>query len=340
MKYETLSVQLKEIPQIIELNKEILQTIDGQKKNLLKKSTHKNLIIEIYTFWENYTKSTIYTCYKNYKKIIVDREFLVRYLEGVHEKSYTRQLFFENITDNKINITKENLCYSNNLNYNQLLDLFKRIGFDKNDFNKHIEGNPKIIGVLEELKREIIPVFQNTEREKQIKDYIQSYLDMIVEERNKVAHQYEIDDLYSPNQFELLLTFISVLSEVVFEYCSSQLIKKSLEKNVSITQFFQSLMVIKGNSRESSAIVGVESISDSIYSKDDTLFCYDRSKDIYRVLNIEKVIVNNEEVEAILPNSKCSIEVRTLSKINKDNPDFKICSLNTHADEFEYALLI
>lgn len=69
MEYNLYEKQLKDIQEIIDLNKKIQQQLNGKELRLFKNTLHKNLVIEIYTFWENFAKNVIYNCYFNYDEL-------------------------------------------------------------------------------------------------------------------------------------------------------------------------------------------------------------------------------------------------------------------------------
>lgn len=341
MRYESLTKELDEISKVIHLNNSILEGIMGEDKLIFKKSVHKNLIIEIYTFWENYVKKIMYNCYENYKKIIVDREFIVNYIQQVQEKSYTRQLFLASLDENKLNITIENLCYSNNLNYKELNSLFKRLLFKVDDFNKHIDKHPALDRVINELKLSgIDPVFKIVKSRYETSEYVEAYLNLLVENRNIVAHQYELTDIYNLAQFEKIRDFVKELADILYEYCGSQLIKKAKQKSECIYKRFLPIKVIKGNSAGKTAIIGIRNISLRKIGKDSKLYCYDKNKDIYRTLSIINLKKENKECNEILPLESYSMEVYTNTSLNNKYKNFIIYDLDKRCDDYTYSIIV
>lgn len=342
MKYSSFTLELKEIKEKIILNEKILKTLNGKDKQLFKKSLHKNLTIEIYTFWENFAKNLIYECYLNYKKILVDTRFIKKFLQQVNEKSYSRNLFLKNIEENRFNITKENLCHSNNLNYNELESLFKRVMFDSNEFYKHVEEFPGLQESIDCLKEnDIIPTFDEIDISTDVTEYMKAYLNLIVENRNSVAHQYQITEIYNIDQFKFILEFIEILTLVVFEFCSSQLLKLGLLKKEKVSNILYPIKVIRSKSKDKNALLWVRNSCNKLIKKDEYIYVLDKSKNIYRLAKILTIMnKDTEDCTEMLPLHEYSIEIDTVASINTRHKFFIACSLKPNSNIYEYSILV
>ncbi|MVX62222.1 hypothetical protein GKZ28_00720 [Clostridium chromiireducens] len=341
MKYDSFTKEIDEISQIISLNQRIISTLNGSDLSLFKKSLHKNLTIAIYTFWENFSKNLIYNCYINYKKILVDKDFLINFFQHIQEKSFARQLFLNSIDDNKFNITMENLCYSNNLNYKELKSLFKRVMFNSDQLRKHLDKFPELSEAIEDLKTNAVyPVFQTVKSHYDVSDYLEAYINLFVENRNTVAHQYQITEIYSLDQFESILNFIKAVTLLIFEFCGSQLLIKAKEKGEVVYKRLLPLCVIKGNPAGETAIIGIRNISQKTITKDVKLYCFDRGNNIYRTVDIIKIIKDGKEHNEILPLEAYSLEVQTNATINKRNDKFIVCELNQNCVSYDYQVIV
>ena len=342
MKYDFLMKDIEAISKGISLNKKILISLSGDEVTLFKQSLHKNLTLEIYTFWENFAKNLIYECYLNYKKILVDKKFMISFFKNIQEKSYARQLFLKGIDDNKFNITMDNLCFSNNLTYNELKSLLKRVMFDVSEFEKHVNGFPKLDEAIENLKeKEVYPIFENVKSIYKSIEYLEAYLDLLVGNRNSVAHQYQLTEIYNINQFEAILNFIGVVTLLIFEFCGSQLLKKGKSKNEVVYNRLFPVRVIRGNNKDTNAIVWIRNISRKIINKDLKLYCFDENNNIYRIVDIVK-ICNKEKKECIeiLPLEDYTIELITSCKIKSNNKNFVICELDQNCDSYDYNIIV
>lgn len=341
MNYNLILEELDEIYKIISLNKKVLSNLHEDEAILFKKSYNKNLIIEIYTFWENFCKELIYDCYCKYKKIIIDKDFLVNYFEHVQEKSFVRKLFLESIDDNKIDIKKDTLCASNNLNFDQLNDLFKRVRFSKNDFVKHVGGSKNLEKVVKCLQnRSIYPKFNEIKSKRSTIEYVEAYLNLIVEDRNRVAHQYNIVDFYNLEQFQSILDFMKEITFIIFEFCMSQLIKKSNKMDENISKRIFPICVIRSNSGDKTAIIGIKNNTKNIINKDMQLYFYDKNKNIYRMVKILRIVRNEKEYLEMLPTHSYSIEVNTNASIKTTNNRFKIYKISNEYNQFSYEVVV
>ncbi len=341
MNYNLILEEIDDIYKIINLNKKILLALEEKEEILFKKSFNKNLTIEIYTFWENFCKELVYDCYSKYKKIIIDKDFLVGYFEHVQEKSFIRRLFLESIDDNKIDIKKEILCASNKLNFKQLNELFQRIRFSCNDFKKHVNDFKKLDRAIIRLKEEcIFPKFKEIKSSPSTLEYLEAYLDLIVENRNKVAHQYNIDEIYTLEQFEVILDFIKIVVFIVFEFCVSQIIKKSKDKQEVISKRIFPLCVIRSNSAEKTAIIGIRNNTRKVINKDTQLYFYDKSKNIYRMTNILKIVEDGKECYEMLPINSYSVEIDTHAAVKTKNNRFEIHKIIHNYNPFEYKVVV
>ncbi|EIW6614231.1 hypothetical protein MF669_001726 [Clostridium perfringens] len=332
---------LNEIKNLIGLNRKIIKNLKKEELILFKKTAHKNLTIEIYTYWENITKRLIYNYYLNYKKILVDKKFMIKFFQHVNEKAYVRQLFLKSIEDNKLNITMENLCHSNNMTFKELEDLFKRLTFDISDLKKHINNFKGLKESIDLLKDNAIePVFEEIKIKPDLNDYLEGYLKLVVDNRNTVAHQYNIIEIYNMDQFEAILNFIKVLISLVYEFCSSQILKKAINKHEKASCILYPIEVILSNS-ESEAIVSVRNSSNKVICKDERLYYLDRSTNIYRVAEI-KGIRNKEGKDCyeMYPFEKYSLKIDTVANINKKHKTFRICKLNSKCDSYEYNISV
>lgn len=341
MKYSLFIEEVDEIERLIKLNRKVLCTLRAEETVLFKKSMHKNITIEIYTFWENFVKKLIYHCYSNYKKILVDKKFLIKFFQHVNEKPYVRQLFLQSIDENRLNITKENLCHSNNLTFKELNNLFKRMTFDTNEFKKHVQNYSKLDQAIIELKNNSIdPVFEEIKSRYDSFEYLQAYLDLFVDNRNTVAHQYEITQIYSLDQFECILNFVKITTEIVFEFCVSQLLKKGRIKKQKVCNILYPVRVIKGNSSEN-AIIWIRNSSKKVINKNEKIYCLDRKNDIYRIANI--ISIRNktrEECNEILPLEDYSVEIETEASLNNRNNKFITCGLKSECEEYDYNVVV
>ncbi|EOU2110112.1 hypothetical protein C0L82_12830, partial [Clostridium perfringens] len=276
------------------------------------------------------------------KKILVDKRFLVNFFKNVNEKSYVRQLFLKNIEENKFNITMENLCYSNNLNFKELESLFKRIMFDINDFYKHIDGFPGLDNSIQDLRSNSVEAeFEEVKGRYETKEYVEAYLNLLVNKRNSVAHQYEITEIYSIEQFETILNFMKRIVMLVIEFCTSQLLKKGLTRKEKVSDILYPVKVFKSNSNNNNGIMWIRNSSNRPMKKDDKFYWLDKSKRIYRMAHVVRILDNNRlECEELIPFKDYTVEIKTVSSIKNTYKSFILCKLKSQCNPYEYNITV
>ncbi len=351
MKYEITRIELSDLKKTLDLNEKIYNLIEGKDKADYKVIKHKSAIIEIYTFWENFIKQLVYDCYYEYKNLIVDERFLINYFRNIHEKSHTRDIFKNNFDNGKIEISKESLCFSNNMSFKEMKNIFKRIGFNVEDILKHLSDNPDLQTTINNLNNiGVIPVVEDeegndgTERHtKRNTNLFESYINLLVEDRNAVAHQRDIQIVYNSCQLNELYNFVKVICEAVYEYSFSQLIIKSKQKRkpASISNTFYPIAVYSENTGSNNSIIGIRNMSSHTISKDSEFYCFDDEKKLYRTLKIMECRHDGKTLSNFLnPYQDYSIKVKTLAPIRKQRPIFFISTAKNIEYDFEYLIHI
>lgn len=359
MNYNILNEDFNKVLELIELEETILTLLDGKQKNLYKKAIHKNVIIELYTFWENFVKNIIYSTYTNYKKLIINERFLKKYFKQINENSYVRKKFLENINENVIEITIETLCHSNNLNDSVLRQLLGRINFDVTDLDKHIDSSESLKNSIEELKASFIkpikreeinedsleesyqvtPEKEQTITELRFLDQVNNYLYTLIELRNEVSHSYNITEIYNLYDLKMLAKFIFELCVIVLEFIGSQLIKKSISSNQDVIHRLYPIKVFK-NSSSGLCIVGINNFTREIIEVEEYLFMYSRGKKIYKFAKIESIKSNEDFINELLPYHTAALKLKTDAVIRSEHKTFHLYSLKSFEDEFEYKLIL
>ncbi|PGR23031.1 hypothetical protein COC52_24880 [Priestia megaterium] len=343
MHYNNLMIESKNLQDLFTMEEKIINLLPQDDARKYRRIIHKNLVIEIYTFWENFVKELIFECYKKYKKVIVNTQFIKRYFKSIQDNSYIRKVFLGNITDEGFNITIESLCHSNNLNYDVLTDLYSKLCFDKNDFAIHLNENTSLSCTINDLKGNFVePIFDETTKPPYNKiQNIKGYLQVLVASRNTVAHQYQVSEIFTLNQLQSIFNFIVALCEVIIEYCSSQILKKSAEMKENISKRVFPKLIIRSNSKERTAILWIRSYSKKIVPKNKALFCYDKNSGIYRKASIVQIKnKDQQDCTEILPYEDYSIEINTDSMIRQRHKAFNICILEDEIPEYTHSISI
>lgn len=357
MEYKDLVNNFKSIKELIDLEKEIIRKLNSEQNLRYRQVIHKNMIIEIYTFWENFVKNLIYNTYIDYKKYIVNEEFVKKYLKFINENSHIRKLFIKNIKHDSLNITLETLCHSNNLNDKVLKELFIRITFDIQDLNKHIIGASKLNIAVENLKTSSIKIERRNEEDeenvstllnesleddissKRLLDAVYNYIYSMVQLRNNVSHNFRVDEIYKLEDWEKLADFIFEVCFVLIEFCKSQTIKKiiSTEKHVLKRMYPKKVFM---HSAKGECVLGITNLSGRIVKLESPLYIYSPSSDLYKIAIIKGLQINKDNLIEALPFQQVGIKLETNAKIKPEHTTFYLYSFVKEKEEFNYALTI
>lgn len=342
MNYNHLITQSEKLEELFLMERKIFNLLSSDDALKYRRIIHKNLVIEIYTFWENFAKELIFHFYKKYKKVIVNTMFIKRYLKSVQANSHIRNVFLGNITDDGFNITIDSLCHSNNLSYSVLTELYKKICFDLDDFSIHVKESIELDTAISELKSNSVdPIFDEEKPPYSKLNYVKGYLEVLVRSRNIVAHQYQVTEIFKIDQLQSISKFVVALCSVMIEYCSSQVIKKSIEKEESISKRMFPKAIFRSNTQGGTALLWIRSYSKTAIHKESDLFAYDKSTGIYKKVEIRQIMDNHQKVcDQILPYVDYSIEVSTECKIRKRHQTFNVCALQENIPEYSYSISI
>ena len=332
--------EYEDLYESIQLKRKILGSLAGRDLTIFKKMTHRNLVLSIYTSWDNVIKRTVYDSFLNYKEIIVDANFIKKYFKSVSEKRYVYADFINNISENQFSITLENLCFSNNLNSKELFELLKRMKFDINALGTHISKDYRITHAITNLKNSgVALIIKGTERPQNTFDYFIAYLDLLIESRNSIAHKYDDDYHFNIDQLDYYLKFIICSTITINEFIQSQVLIKAKEKKIRVSSIFYPIKVIRSSDTNGRSIIGIRNISNKVFTKNSKLYCFDKADNIYRELKVTKIMKDRDETLEILPYEDYSLEVLSLVKIKKD-ANFKICALKDTSLPFNYQIIV
>ncbi|MDR7696298.1 MAE_28990/MAE_18760 family HEPN-like nuclease [Lactococcus lactis] len=310
--------QISKVKTNIEFNQRIFENLSSKEKQEYKKILHKNNLLEIYTFWENIIKDIIFSTFQEYKTSILNSKVLSNYIIDVHNKRYLRDAFHQELVEkNSIKISKDMLCASNNLTFEEIKKILKKIEFNLENLSEFINSDNRIIESMEELKKnDIIPLnSSDTDIVKNNKDTCFAYVNLIVEERNKIAHGSASDEIYNSEKFLLIYDFIYNLVRCFNNYliyCTTGLPKTNF-RNLYIVE------VIRSNNSDTNAILCIKNLSGHIISKNTTLYiCIDNIlKPAYiKEIRTEDKVKTNEDIQ---PFTSYSIEVYTEIPIRKNS---------------------
>lgn len=357
MEYAELKQEFNNIRDLIDLEKLIVEQLDGNNRLRYREVIHKTLVIELYTFWENFVKNLVYDVYADYKNLVVNEEFIKRYFKNINENAYLRKKFLDNIQDDKINVTVETLCHSNNLTEKVLKDLFMRINFDPNELDLHLKNAESLREALEKLNESSIQkierstltsledgehVSQDLNISSRQVHNCYDYLNTLVQLRNDVAHNFHVDEIYVLDDFEKFADFMFELCMIILEFSKSQIIKKIIDKtdnSISVLRRLYPKEIFK-QTDNGTCIVGVNNFGNKIITLETIMYLYSPSLKIFRIAIVKNIQQHRSNVLEALPYQQVGLELKTNMNLIRSKPHFHLFHFNELKVEYDYTLTI
>ena len=301
----------------------------------IQRIIQRNFIISLYSIWETYIKNKLYDVYMKNEDILYNEEFIKKYFEKTFSKKYTIKIFMDNISD--AHIKKEILFDSNNLSWYEFENFINAIGFDISRLKSNLTNRDeldKLSSIF--MERGITPLYNQKNNEKDIKmKRIVGYIQLIVENRNQISHNFDTDLPENINKKKALIFihFIKVLTGEIEQFIEKEIALK-LEQNGDLKEILEIVNVIKGCNMniDQTCIVEVHIPQDfkelpkDIYIKSET-GSVKKAKIIakqYKGINLSKII-NNKII---------SIEIQVDMKI-KTNRKYSICTRKSTTEKMK-----
>lgn len=179
-------------------------------------------------------KEQIFMFYQANKLLLNNDIILSKYMEAAVKNSHTRRLFTNSVDEFSFKIEKDILCASNNIKYSVLSDLAARLDLPYADFSNYLDNTSSenitnIMVTVESLHLSGMDINMSRNSEN-----ILNYLDIIVEQRNRISHEYKMSQKFSITQLRLFIDFFDHLELVFLDYLNSQI--PLLEKNKVINE--------------------------------------------------------------------------------------------------------
>jgi hypothetical protein len=295
--------------------KETLSIKDVNQNYELEKIINKNFILSFYTIWETYAKKKVYDTYIDYEYLLHTEDFIKRYLRKSFGKQYLSAIFLKDIQDTKVK--KEILCQTNNLNWNEFLDMVFVIGFDKDKIESLINESQALSNIVVILKNMGVMPLQDNIGSTTL-DGIKGYLALIIKLRNTISHTYkmELDEKLSNKQMILMVDLFKCLIGVIENYFEIEVARIFLEVNIG-TNPIQVNKVIKGcnGSGTQNAILEIQIDDESIdLGKKEWVIKSSTNKGYCKIKDIR---VGNVKLKKIPYKKTCTISVLSNIKIRQ-----------------------
>lgn len=321
MKSKFFKNEFEEIKKILKLNNKLLDNIDDALIPLYLKSVQKTTILSLYTTWESIIKEVLFQGYKKYKTLVLTEEMLKDSVAKSLSKRYLKDNFFENLLEKKIEITKENLCSSNNLKRSELIELLKINGYKYQEIIEYFNDLEFLRSYLDNCQEKgLFPIY-NEKRPSDIFEKIIGYIDLLVEERNKISHVYEIDTRLSIEQLEVIIEIVEETIKIILDFISVELLKKSFDSDE--LKIYESLNLLKIYTEnrplsDKNFVFALENISSKKLKQSDILYFF--NEEDRKCFPVQMREIKNEAkelIEEIEVGAKVSIKGEAYKKINK-----------------------
>lgn len=295
---EKYSIKFNEYEDLIQTHNSQIFPIEKIDIKMLKLALHRNIILGVYTCWENFCKDVIYDiCINKYKKSFVGDSSMKNYLEVIFEKSYLKNKLFNSIQGNSILMEKDLLCSSNNIGYNEMKRLFSLININiVKEFEKQAKNDESFKLIIEELQSlvkvssgcvELVKGCSSNEIFKAFK-----YIETVVQLRNEISHNYEISEVCSTESLIVIIKFFRWIFNAIYKVVISTIILK--EKENKRSKMIAKLKIVNiylegGKTEEKPAIIELifKNKECNIKNiKDKLILVYDSSNDLFREVEV------------------------------------------------------
>lgn len=321
--------KISEYISLIELHDNRLFKLKDINLNQLKETLHKNVILGIYTCWENFIRDIIFdSCILKFHSVFLSFDFWQKVLPSIFEKGYTKKPFIESLNKKNTYLTKELVCSSNNMNYKEVKRLFKILGICTDTYLSDAIKYSKIMTNKVENMQAIIP-FRGDELTREapnvtvIVNTAIKYIDSLVEYRNEIAHAYKLDEFLNAEQLRLYAEFVILLIDTIYKMLASYIVSKEyLNPNSKIAKVtkLDAIHLEGGQSQKNPAVIEINYLTNGKERiKDKEFWIYDIKKSHCIEIKNEIIMRNEKENRCrIIPNNKkCYLTLVSGEKIEK-----------------------
>lgn len=274
------------------------KNIKKEIKPLLKEMRSRDSIIQLYTFLETSVKEVIYQCYQNYKSIIVDEEFLKKFLMSILEKGYVRENLAQKIEGLSIRIEKDVLTSSNNMKFSIISNQFLRYNFDIKRFSKLLEENSKLKEIVKNLNDiQVVPIKSSNDNFR-----IGEYLDYIVVLRNEISHSsasIQLNREQLEKYCEFLKEFLIVIEKFIINELRRKYYKNEKEDKIEVIEVLYENNI---KNKEFTSSLKIKSKKENIDLKKLIIkeIIKDKEENYYNIDIIKLENITEEEISEII----------------------------------------
>ena len=306
---------------------EIISNVEEVEKRFIENILKENFIITLYTVWESNIKNILF----NHLTIHADTIFTDKFVEMFYRTilsstNYVKERYLESLTENEIKITKEYFLSTNNLWFDNLIELIQRVYPEatKEEFLKFQKLNTKIQKCIDDLESSSVGKYS----EKNLNpNALEGFIDSLVNNRNNLAHSGLCSEFVNIGDMKKFFDFINNVLILVEIYLKNLYIQRTVDndKYVKFSDVLRepvdarSIVEITFDSEQVKFINEKNALSSEWYVKCDEL-----------VYPVQICTICNEQEESIqeLPdNGHVTLEVRSEYINIRRNKDFQILNL-------------
>ncbi|MCK4029472.1 hypothetical protein [Streptococcus iners] len=212
--------------------KDIIDVVE--QKNFMKETLQKNFIITLYTIWENESKGILFDHLEEKNEIIFDNNFTaVFYKTILNSTQYVKEEYIKSIANWELSIKKDYYFASNNLWFNNLIDLIKRLypEASSEELLKMSNSFPRMQRCIENLETGSISKYS---KKGENPNGFEGYIDSLVDKRNSLAHSGECDEYVNIDNMGEFFHFIDCALILVYQYLNNLYVKRLINGKILV----------------------------------------------------------------------------------------------------------
>lgn len=186
----------------------IIENVEQDKKRFVEDTFKKNFIITLYTLWENSIKEVLFEHLTNNVDSIFDERFIRTFYSTIlNSTNHVKEEYLSSLNNRNIFIKKEYYLSTNNLWFDNLVELIKRLYPEatKDDLLMYSRENIKLQECIETLEKSVITKFSKKATNP---EGFEGYIDSLVNNRNSLAHAGSCDEYVNITDMKHFFEFI------------------------------------------------------------------------------------------------------------------------------------
>lgn len=187
----------------------IIENVEQDKRRFVEDTFKKNFIITLYTLWENSIKDVLFEHLTNNVDSIFDERFIKTFYSTIlNSTNHVKEEYLSSLNNRNILIKKEYYLSTNNLWFDNLVELIKRLYTEatKDDLLMYARKNTKLQECIKILEKSVISKFSKKTTNP---EGFEGYIDSLVNNRNSLAHAGSCDEYVNIADMKHFFEFIN-----------------------------------------------------------------------------------------------------------------------------------